>query len=48
MLPLEGLRVVELTTAWAGPMAGRVLAWYGAEVVPRREPDAHQHLAVEP
>ncbi len=31
MLPLEGLRVVELTTAWAGPMAGRVLAWYGAE-----------------
>ena len=31
MLPLEGIRVVELTTAWAGPMAGRVLAWYGAE-----------------
>ena len=23
--------MVELTTAWAGPMAGRVLAWYGAE-----------------
>jgi crotonobetainyl-CoA:carnitine CoA-transferase CaiB-like acyl-CoA transferase len=33
MLPLEGIRVVELTTAWAGPMAGRVLAWYGAESV---------------
>ena len=31
MLPLEGIRVVELTTAWAGPMAGRVLTWYGAE-----------------
>lgn len=31
MLPLEGLRIVELTTAWAGPMAGRVLCWYGAE-----------------
>ena len=31
MLPLEGLKVVELTTAWAGPMAGRVLAWFGAE-----------------
>lgn len=30
MLPLEGLRVVELTTAWAGPMAGRVLAHFGA------------------
>ena len=33
MLPLEGIRVVELTTAWAGPMAGRVLAWYGAESI---------------
>lgn len=31
MLPLDGIRVVELTTAWAGPMAGRVLAWFGAE-----------------
>lgn len=31
MLPLDGIRVVELTTAWAGPLAGRVLAWYGAE-----------------
>lgn len=30
-LPLEGIRIVELTTAWAGPMAGRVLAWFGAE-----------------
>ncbi|MGV8988528.1 MAG: CaiB/BaiF CoA transferase family protein [Cypionkella sp.] len=33
MLPLEGIRVVELTTAWAGPMAGRVLTWYGAESI---------------
>ena len=31
MLPLEGIRVVELTTAWAGPMAGRILTWFGAE-----------------
>ncbi|PDQ19640.1 hypothetical protein CN311_18455 [Mesorhizobium sanjuanii] len=31
MLPLEGTRIVELTTAWAGPMAGRILTWYGAE-----------------
>jgi crotonobetainyl-CoA:carnitine CoA-transferase CaiB-like acyl-CoA transferase len=32
-LPLSGFRVVELTTAWAGPMAGRILAFLGAEVV---------------
>lgn len=31
--PLEGVRVVELTTAWAGPMAGRVLGFLGAEVI---------------
>ena len=31
--PLAGLRVVELTTAWAGPMAGRILAWLGAETI---------------
>jgi crotonobetainyl-CoA:carnitine CoA-transferase CaiB-like acyl-CoA transferase len=33
MGPLNGLRVVELTTAWAGPMAGRILAFLGAEVI---------------
>ena len=32
-LPLAGLRVIEVTSAWAGPLAGRHLADLGAEVV---------------
>jgi crotonobetainyl-CoA:carnitine CoA-transferase CaiB-like acyl-CoA transferase len=32
-LPLSGFRIVELTVAWAGPMAGRILAYLGAEVI---------------
>jgi crotonobetainyl-CoA:carnitine CoA-transferase CaiB-like acyl-CoA transferase len=31
--PLTDIRVVEFTTAWAGPLVGRVLAFLGAEVV---------------
>lgn len=31
--PLAGLRVLDFTTAWAGPMTGRIFAFLGAEVV---------------
>ena len=33
MKPLEGVKVVELTTYFAAPMCGRVLADWGAEVI---------------
>ncbi len=31
--PLAGLRIIELTTAWAGPFVGKTLGALGAEVV---------------
>jgi crotonobetainyl-CoA:carnitine CoA-transferase CaiB-like acyl-CoA transferase len=30
---LAGIRIVEITTAWAGPFAGRSLAFFGADVI---------------
>ena len=32
-LPLQGLRVLDFTAAWAGPMAARALAFLGAEII---------------
>ncbi len=36
--PLQGVRVIEATTTWAGPMAGCVLADFGADVIKVEHP----------
>ena len=38
-LPLKGIRILEITANWAGPLAGRHLADLGAEVIKIEGPD---------
>lgn len=33
MKPLEGIKVVELSTMLAGPMTARILAEWGADII---------------
>lgn len=41
--PLDGVRVIEFSTAWAGPFAGRSLAFLGADVIKIEAPGRPDH-----
>jgi benzylsuccinate CoA-transferase BbsF subunit len=43
-LPLEGVRIADLTMMWAGPFATRVLAEMGAEIVKIESPRAWDNV----
>ena len=44
MLPLQGIKVIELGTLIAGPSCGRLLAEFGAEVIKIEAPDGGDQL----
>jgi formyl-CoA transferase len=46
--PIDGLRVLECTTTWAGPMAGCVLADLGADVIKVELPEGEISRRIEP
>ena len=45
---LDGLRVLDLTIAWAGPLAGRFLADMGADVIHIERPTGRAAPALDP
>jgi formyl-CoA transferase len=46
--PLAGLRVVEISTTWAGPMCGCILADFGADVIKVEHPQGEIARRVPP
>ena len=46
--PLDGLRVIEATTTWAGPMAGCLLADFGATVIKVEHPEGEVTRVLPP